>query len=180
MTTGPGKYALIRRLLVGDALTAFNLAAGAAGTETLDHFKNSVQGLVSHVFPNRALVTQKQYMHHYLRKPMETKIRNFYSRLVEINEYLKLFPPFGENQNLPVDEVLEIAEFACPAKWRKAMNMHGFEATMHTPSEFVEFCECSEFAESGETQNHSKGQRNSGADHNGSRKDGISQAKSLE
>ena len=39
MTSGPGKYTLIRRLLVGDALTAFNSAAGAAGTETLEHFK---------------------------------------------------------------------------------------------------------------------------------------------
>jgi hypothetical protein len=156
VTTGPGKYALVRRLLIGDALTAFNSAAGAAGTETLDHFKTSVQGLVSHVFPNRALVLQKQYMRRYLRKPMEVKFRNFMSRLVEINEYLKLFPPFGDNQNLPMDEILEIAEFASPMKWRKAMNMHGFDATMHTPFEFVEFCERLEIAESGETSNHSK------------------------
>ena len=77
------------------------------------------------------------------------------SILVEINEYLKLFPPFGESQSLPVDEILEIAEFASPAKWCKAMNMHGFEATAHTPSEFVEFCECLEFVESGETIHHS-------------------------
>ena len=99
------------------------------------------------------------------------------SRLVEINECLKLFPPFGDNQNLPMDEILEIAEFASPSKWRKAMNMHGFDATLHTPSEFVEFCERLKFAESGETQNH-KVQRNSGTDLKGRSKDGISQAKS--
>jgi hypothetical protein len=102
------------------------------------------------------------------------------SRLVEINEYLKSFPPFGDNQNLPMDEILEIAEFASPMKWRKAMNMHGFDATMHTPSEFVEFCERLEFAESGETTNHSKCQRNSGTDQNGRKKDRISRAKSSE
>lgn len=79
-----------------------------------------------------------------------------------------------------MDEVLEIAEFASPSKWQKAMHMHGFEATMHTPSEFVEFCERLEFAESGETQNHSKGQRNSGTDQKGRNKDRISRAKSSE
>ena len=101
------------------------------------------------------------------------------NRLVEINSYLNEFPPFGENQSLPMDKVLEIATFALPAKWQKAMNMHGFDATLHSPSEFVEFCERLEFAESGETPNHSKAQRNSGTDQKG-RKDGISWAKSSE
>jgi hypothetical protein len=180
VTNGPGRYAVIRRLLIGDALTAFNAAANSTGTETIEHFKIAVQGLVSHVFPNRALVLQKQYMRRYLRKPIGMKIRNFMSRLVEINEYLKLFPPYGENQKLPMDEVLEIAEFASPSKWRKAMNMHGFEATLHTPSEFVEFCERLEFSESGEAQDHHKAQRNSGTDRKGSKTDGISRAKSSE
>lgn len=180
VTTGPQKYALIRRLLIGDALTAFNSKAMAAGTETIDHFKIAIQGLISHVFPNRALLLQKQYMRRYLRKPLGMKIRNFMSRLVEINEYLTLFPPFGDNQKLPMDEVLEIAEFASPSKWQKVMHMHGFDATMHSPSEFVEFCERLEFAESGETQNHPKGQRNSGTDQKGRNKDGISRAKSSE
>ena len=73
VTDGPGKYAIIRRLLLGDALSAFNLAAAAAGNETLGHFKTAVRGLVTHVFPARALVIQKQYMRRYLRKPIELK-----------------------------------------------------------------------------------------------------------
>ena len=73
VTDGPGKYALIRRLLVGDALSAFNSAAAVAGTETIPHFKTAVRGLVSHVFPARALVLQKQYMRRYLRKPADVK-----------------------------------------------------------------------------------------------------------
>ena len=96
------------------------------------------------------------------------------SRLVEINTYLNEFPPFGENQSLPMDKVLEIATFALPAKWQKAMNMHGFDATLHSPSEFVEFCERLEFAEVGENQHHSKAQKNSGTDLKG-RKDGRSE-----
>lgn len=100
------------------------------------------------------------------------------SRLVEINTYLNDFPPFGPNQSLPMDEVLEIATFALPAKWQKAMNMHGFDATLHTPSEFVEFCERLEFSETGENHHHSKAQRNSGTNPKGGKKAGISQAKS--
>ena len=73
VTTGPGKYAIIRRLLTGDALSAFNLAATAAGNKTVDHFKAAVRGLISHVFPARALVLQKQYMRRYLRKPIDVK-----------------------------------------------------------------------------------------------------------
>lgn len=177
VTTGPQKYAITRRLLTGDALSAFNSAAATAGNETLDHFKMATRGLISHVFPVRALQLQKQYMRRYLRKPLETKIRNFMSRLVEINSYLTEFPPYAPNQSLPMDEVLEIATFAVPAKWQKAMNMHGFDATLHSPSEFVEFCERLEFSETGDNH-HSKAQRNSGTDLKGGKKAGISQAKS--
>ena len=52
VTDGPGRYALICRLLSGDALTAFNSAATAAGNETIPHYKMAVQGLISHVFPH--------------------------------------------------------------------------------------------------------------------------------
>ncbi len=178
VTTGPQKYAIMRRLLTGDALLAFNLAANAAGNKTVDHFKLAMRGLVSHVFPARALQLQKQYMRRFLRKPLETKTQVFVSRLVEINAYLNEFPPFGPNQSLPIDKVMDIAHFALPAKWQKAMNMHGFDATLHSPSEFVEFCERLEFSETGKHQNCSKAQRNSGTNPKGGKKAGISQAKS--
>ena len=92
---GPGRYAIVRRLLTGDALSAFNLAATMAGNKTLLYFKTAVRGLISHIFPARALVLQKQYMRKNLRKPSDVKTQVFISRLVEINTYLNEVLPFG-------------------------------------------------------------------------------------
>ena len=38
VTNGPNRYAIVRRLLQGDALAAFNRAATQHGTETVEHF----------------------------------------------------------------------------------------------------------------------------------------------
>jgi hypothetical protein len=62
VTTGPNRYAIVRRLLQGDALAAFNRAALAHGTETMEHFKSSIEDLKCHVFPRKALANQKRYM----------------------------------------------------------------------------------------------------------------------
>jgi hypothetical protein len=45
------------------------------------------------------------------------------------------------------EELLDIAEFASPGTWQKAMVMHGFDPVEHTCAEFVEFCERLEFTE---------------------------------
>jgi hypothetical protein len=51
VTTGPNRYAITRRLLQGDALAAFDRAAVRHGTETLEHFQESLKDLKTHVFP---------------------------------------------------------------------------------------------------------------------------------
>ena len=58
-----------------------------------------------------------------------------------------MFPPFQPNQQLPLDELLDIAEFAVPASWQRTMHMHGFVPTMHDENVFVEFCKRCEFNE---------------------------------
>ena len=147
MTTGSAQYALLRQLLQGDALAAFDKAAKDNVTETVENYKKCVQGLIEHVFPRKALATQKRYMRRFLRKPRDMKIREFMNRLNEMNAYLKEFPPFKENQGLPDDEIMDIAEFAVPSTWQKTMIMHGFNPTAAAPSEFVEFGKRIEFSE---------------------------------
>ena len=46
-----------------------------------------------------------------------------------------------------MDKVLDIAEFATPATWQKAMVRHGFQTLEATPAELLEFCERLEFSE---------------------------------
>jgi len=140
-TAGPAKYQLARRVLQGDALAAFNAAADVAGNETNEHFEVVIQGLIRHVFPRKALINQKRYMYRFLRKPRDMKIRDFMGRVTELNEYLPLFPPFEEHQGLNNEEIMDIAEFATPTQWQRTMVLQGFDPIIHTPQEFVEFCE---------------------------------------
>ena len=174
VTTGPNRYAIARRLLQGDALAAFNRAAAAAGTETVENFRTCVEELKKHVFPRKALSSQKRYMRRFLRKPRDMPIREFVTRLVEINELLVEFPPSGPNNKLPMDELMDIVEFAVPATWQRAMVMHDFDPMIHTPQDVISFCERIEFAE-GTNQKEAKPQTDS---KNG--KGGLFRAKSSE
>ena len=147
ITTGPQKYALMHRVLDGDALAAFNNAATQLGNETNPNFTQAYQRLVEHVVPRRALATQKRYLRHFVRKNKYTSMHDFMSCLVEINDKLAFYPPFGANQSLAEDELMDIAEFATPHNWQHTMVMHDFDPMAHTPNELIEFCECLEFAE---------------------------------
>jgi hypothetical protein len=140
VTSGPNQYALARRLLQGDALSAFNNAPEEQ-TKTVANFGLCLQAVVRHIFPRSALSVQKHYMRRFMRKPRGMKIRDYVARVVEINHYLNEFPPFGETHKLAADEVLDLLEYGVPTPWQKTMVMHGFVPMDHTTAEFVEFCE---------------------------------------
>jgi len=59
-TGGPSKYTLARRLLNGDALTAFNLKAKGFKSKTNVNFLEVIEDLDRHDFPIKALKTQKK------------------------------------------------------------------------------------------------------------------------
>jgi len=141
ITTGPAKYALIRRLLKGDALAAFNRAATTAGNETLVNFNVAINELVTHVFPRRALITQKHCMRRFMRKPNTMTMREYMARMVEINQKLPEFPPHAADQALPQDEILDIGEFATPGSWQREMVVQDFDAMDGTVQDLVNFCE---------------------------------------
>ena len=86
----------------------------------------------------------------FLRKPRDMTVREFAARLNEINEYLSDFPPSNENNKLPTDEEMDIAEFSNPATWQKTLIMYGFDPANHTIHKLVEFCKRIEFAEGNE------------------------------
>ena len=174
ITDGPNRYAIARRLLQGDSLAAFNRAATQHGTETVAHFEDTLKSLKAHVFPRKALANQKRYMRRFLRKPRDLSVREFTTRLVEINEMLNEFPPGANDQKLPDDELMDIAEYAVPATWQRTMLMHNFDPTIHSPQDFIEFCERIEFAEGTENK-EAKPQTDSR-----NRKDGLLRAKSSE
>lgn len=141
LTTGPAKYTMMRRLLDGDALAAFNQAAERHGNQTNDNFAHCMEDLTTHVFPNRALAIQRRYMRRYMRKPREMTIREYLARVNEINSYLPMFPGGNEGSKLPDDELCDILEFGIPSTWQKQMTLQAFDPLEHSPLETVEFCE---------------------------------------
>ena len=86
-------------------------------------------------------------MRRMMTKPRSVSIRKYAARLAEINGYLADFPPHQANQPLPVDELLEILEFAIPAEWQVQMTCHSIDPAQQTIAQFVQFCECLESTE---------------------------------
>lgn len=177
VTTGPPKYAMIRRLILGDTLAVFNKAATEKGNETVANFEACLQEVTTHVFPQRALAHQKRYMRRYMRKPRDMSTREFTARVTELNAYLKEFPPFQEDQHLDDPEIMDILEFGVPNSWQKNMVMQGFDPMIHTTAEFVCFCERHEFTEGALDNSEDKNKVKPKASLKSSSNDGKSRAK---
>jgi len=147
-TDGPSKYTLTRRLLDGNALTAFNLKAEEFETETNPNLLEVIEDLTRHVFPIKALQTQKRFMRRFLRKARDMKTRKYVSHVCEINQMLVHFPAADQDSRLPNDEMLDFLEFGMPSSWQKAMILQDFDPVDHTMAELVSFCERLELTES--------------------------------
>ena len=156
LTTGPQRYTVARRILKGDALAAFNDKATDLGNETVGNFDQCLEHVTDHVFPARALQTQKRYMRRMMVKPRDVTIRKYAARLAEINGYLDDFPPHQAGQAIPLDELLEILEFAIPVSWQHQMTRHGIDPSNQTIAQFVQFCERLETTEQTPTDTSNK------------------------
>jgi len=73
--------------------------------------------VTAHVFPIKALQTQKRYKRRFLHKPCNMKASGFVSRVCEINELLTEFPQATDESKLPHDELLDLLEFGMPGSW---------------------------------------------------------------
>ena len=147
ITTGPAQYAMVRTLLRGDALRVFDNRATLQGAENVANLKLVLNQLGQHVFPMRALVKQKRHMRRFITKPARMPAREFLACLLEMNADLNAFPPYAADQALDDDEMLEIAEFALPVKWQKAMVEHDFNCSTKTIDQVIDFAERQETIE---------------------------------
>ena len=63
ITTGPLKFSMARKLLIGESLSLFEeKACTFEGAETLENCELAVRAVTNKVFPMKALNTQKRYM----------------------------------------------------------------------------------------------------------------------
>ena len=103
-------------------------------------------------------------------KPRYTKIRDFIWYIDEMVEYLEKFPPFGEGQRVPYDEILNMVEFSLLKKWQKELIIQGFDSANQCLMDIFEFCERLETAEKifqmqGEGNHQTKKTKQSGERH---------------
>ena len=145
--TAPAKFAMTKRLLEGDPLIQFENAIALHGEETDEHFQQVMRDLILYVFPRKALRIQKRYMRRQMRKPQSMKVRDFVARVQEINNCLSQFPPFGDAQTLPEDEILDILESAVPNSWQREFVKTGYDPMENDVKEFIDRSERLELTE---------------------------------
>jgi hypothetical protein len=88
-------------------------------------------------------------MRRKMRKPADMRIRQFVNHLHQINyKELPQLPPFGNNQPLLQDELLDIVLYGIPKSWVKEMDRQDFDPFKQTTlMQVVDFCEHLESAE---------------------------------
>jgi len=99
--------------------------------------------LSAHIFPVHAYREQKRYMRRFLKKPKDCTVREFFSRVQEINNYLQVFPSetVDPSTPLPEEELVEALYHAMPNSWRTEMVIQGFNYVHHNCMELLNFCE---------------------------------------
>ena len=120
---------LVKTLLKGDALMAFEAAETTNGTVTSANFEKCLNDVTKHMFPEKSVETQKRYMRHNLCLCKGQTVKEWVSRVFELNEYLLEFPKSNENppQKLDDAELMDILEYGIPYSWRQEFAIHGFD-----------------------------------------------------
>ena len=132
---------------------AARLAAARNGvdlaTTYLDNdFHQSLLAMMASIVPYRALAKQKRFMRRHMRKPAGMRTRAYVNHLLRINnEELPYLPPFGRDQGLSTDEIIDIVLYGVPKSWVNKMDEHDFDPLARTIGDLINFCERLEAAE---------------------------------
>ncbi len=151
------KIAVIRSVLGGNSRSSFDVAledlqiAPKEGetepklTEEMIEF--ALEAVAITIFPKKALTTQKRWMQHELKKPVDLPVRKLASAITRLNNALPHFPGATETDKFPPEKIVEILEYSIPAKWRTALDLKGFDSTEKTKAELILECEALERSE---------------------------------
>ena len=68
------------------------------GSTTIANFKHIILGVGTYFPPINALSNQKRAIFRGMRTPRELKLRRFADHMIDINEYLTVFPGAKESE----------------------------------------------------------------------------------
>ena len=115
---------------------------------------DALNAVVHQVLPNRVLARVKRSLRREMRKPADMKIRAYYNALVKIvSTEIPHLPPFGANQTLADDELVDILLYGCPRSWTKELDKLGIDPYDHNATEIVAYLENIETSEDFEPAN---------------------------
>ena len=116
----PSKYLFKCKLLEGDALTVFDLKANKYSSNNNENYELTMEHLISHIFPTKALQKQKRYMRQVLRKPREMTTRDYIARVCEINNICMNFPTQTMMTNSLTMSSWTSLSMACPTPGKES------------------------------------------------------------
>jgi hypothetical protein len=124
------------------------LATDATNFVTDALVEASLDNVLLNIIPKKALQKVKRYLRRECRKPADMKVRMYFQHLIRINmQEMPCLPPFGMNQMLSDDEILDIILFGTPKSWQREMDRQGYDPLDHTTTEVVDFLEQIESSE---------------------------------
>ena len=133
-----------------------NTALLDADNTTLRVIQTAIDGVIKGCVPDKTLQRVKRNMRREMRKPVDMKVRQHFVHLSRLNNELESLPPFGNDQGLSEDELIDILIHAVPKSWTREMDRQGFDPVVHSLGEVVSFLERVETAEQGHENNNTK------------------------
>lgn len=152
LDTAERKYTFARRVMTGNALAVFNAKSSTLeNVNTDENFELCMGAVANAIFPKYAYIQHRRFLRETVRKPVTMNITDYVARIIELESYLTELPPSYHGQNvvgLSNDDLMEVLHRSIPNSWHDAMRMHDFQPNIHTPQEFIEFCQRIEHVES--------------------------------
>ena len=114
-------------LVRGDALRQFDLlSADTEMTETLN-VEYIIKGLALYFPPVNSLSKQNRAVCRAMKKPRGLKVRHYVACLVDLNEYLALFPGDNLSDKIGITKLNKFLLNIMPNSWYKKAYLQGFD-----------------------------------------------------
>ena len=134
-------------MLRGQALREFDELQSQYGGLTNNHLKLIQEGLLEYFFTINLLSNQKFATRRAIRKPQSMTFNRFAARLIEMNNFLPLFPGLDVSRKMEPEERNEILLHAVTNAWAKQSYLQGWDFELKTYKETFAMFERMEVAE---------------------------------
>ena len=96
--------------------------------KVFDGIDQSIKGLLTNLMPKKVLARVKRHLRRNCRKPKDMEVQRYAHLLDNMSGYeFPRLPPFGLDQSLQPDELLDILLCGVPKSWEKELLRQGFD-----------------------------------------------------